>query len=72
MVLISNSFQLKALWSGHEHMIKMAMFNAQRVITPKVGKPKLWFMYPAHRLMVLYICVKYLKWYQSYEADTKL
>ena len=25
-------------------MVEMAMVNVQRVITPKVGKSKLWFM----------------------------
>ena len=25
------------LQSGHEYMMEMAMFNVQRVITPKVG-----------------------------------
>ena len=35
------------------------MFNVQRVITPKVGKPELRFMCSAHRLIVLYICVKF-------------
>ena len=41
------------LQSGHEHMKEMAMFNVQRVITPKLGKPELWFMCSAHHLMVL-------------------
>ena len=35
------------------------MFNDQRVITPKVGKPELWFMCSERHLMVLYICVKF-------------
>ena len=30
----------------------------QRVITPKVGKPELWFMCSAYRLIVQYIGVK--------------
>ena len=41
------------------YTVEMAMFNVQRVITPKVGKPELRFMCYAHRLMVLYIGVKY-------------
>ena len=45
--------------SEHEYMVEMAMFNLQRVITPIVGKPELRFMYSAHRLMVLYISVKF-------------
>ena len=40
-------------------MVKMAMFNAQRVITPSVGKPELWFMCSAHRLIVIYIGMKF-------------
>ena len=39
-------------------MVDMAMFN-QRAITPKEGKPELWFMCSAHHLIVLYICVKF-------------
>ena len=35
-------------------MVEMAMFNIQRAITPKAGKPELRFM--SH---VLYICVKF-------------
>ena len=38
-----------------------AMFNVQRVITPKVGKPQLRFMCFACHLIVLYICVKFLE-----------
>ena len=34
------------------------MFTVQRAISPKVGRPALWFMCSARRLMVLYICVK--------------
>ena len=40
-------------------MVEMVMFNIQRVITPKVGKPELWFMCSAHSPMVLYISVKF-------------
>ena len=47
------------LQSGHEYMVEMAMFNVQRAITPKVGKPELQFMCSASRLIVLYICVKF-------------
>ena len=43
------------LWSGHEYTAEMAMFNVQRVITPKVGKPGLRFMCSAHHLLVFYI-----------------
>ena len=40
-------------------MVKMAMVNVQMVITPSVGKPELRFMCSAHRLMVLYINMKF-------------
>ena len=40
------------LQSGHEYMelLEMAMFHVQRAITPKEGKPQLWFMCSACRL----------------------
>ena len=41
------------------YTIEMAMFNVQRAITPKVGKPVLRFMYSARRPIALYICVKF-------------
>ena len=37
---ISNVFNLQ---SGHEYMVQMTVFNIQRAITAKVGKPELWF-----------------------------
>ena len=40
-------------------MVETAMFNVQRVKTPKVGKPELRFMCSARYLIVLYICVKF-------------
>ena len=40
-------------------MVEMAMFNVQRAVTPKVGKVALRFMCYAHRLRVLYICMKF-------------
>ena len=40
-------------------MVKMAIFNIQRAITPKVGKQELRFMCSACRLMVFNICVKF-------------
>ena len=33
--------------------------NTQRAITPKVGKPELWFMCSACRLMMLNVCIKF-------------
>ena len=47
--------------SGHEYMAEMDMFNVQRAITPKEGKPELRLMCSACRLIVLYICVKFVK-----------
>ena len=40
-------------------MVKMAIFNVPRAITPKVGKAELLFMCSARRLMMVYICVKF-------------
>ena len=42
------------LWGGHETIV-----NTQRAITPKVGKPELWFMCSACCLMVFDVCVKF-------------
>ena len=39
--------------------LKLARFNVQRAITPKVDKSELWFMCSARRLMALYIRVKF-------------
>ena len=33
--------------------------NTQRAITPKAGKPELWIMCSARRLMVFNVCVKF-------------
>ena len=40
-------------------MAEMAMFNVQRVVTSKVGRPELRFICSARRLIYLYICVKF-------------
>ena len=53
------SQMVSELWKGHEYMVEMAMFSVQRVITPNISKPELWFMCFAHCLMVLYIAVKF-------------
>ena len=37
----------------------MKIVNTQRAITPKVGKPELWFMCYARRFMMFIICVKF-------------
>ena len=59
---------------GQGYMVEMAMFNVQRAITPKVGKPELLFMCSECSLIVLYICVKFCEnifgRYQSYGVDT--
>ena len=47
------------LQSEHEYMVEMAMFNIQRAVTLKVGKPELRFMCFARCHMMLYICVKF-------------
>ena len=47
------------LQSRHKFMVEMAMFNVQRAITTKVGKPELQFMCSAHHLIALYICVMF-------------
>ena len=55
------------------YMIEMAMFNVQRAIAPKVGKPELWFMCSAHCFIVFYTCVKFCANTldsTSYGADT--
>ena len=49
------------LQSRHEYMVEMTVFNVQRTITTKVGKSALRYMCSACCLMVLYICVKFLK-----------
>ena len=37
----------------------MKIVKTQRTITPKVGKPELWFMCSARRLMVFNVCMKF-------------
>ena len=44
------------------YIVEVAMFNVQKAITPKVGKPELQFMCFActkYSLTVLYICEKF-------------
>ena len=38
-------------------------------MTQKVGKSELWFLCPAHRLMVLNICVKF---HENMSGDFKV
>ena len=47
----------------------MKIVNTQRAITPKVGKPELWFMFSACHLMVFNICVKF---HENMSKDFKL
>ena len=47
------------LQCSDKYMVEVAIFNVQRAITPKLGKPQLRFMHSAYCLMVLYICVKF-------------
>ena len=52
--------------------------NTQRAITPKVGKPELWFLHSVCRLMVFNVCVKFHSFIKicqvvlNYGADTKI
>ena len=63
------------LLNVHEYIVEMAMFNAQRAIIPKVGKPEVLFMVPAHHLVVLYILVKFgetiSEWWKHWKMDTQ-
>ena len=43
----------------HTYGVGMKIVNTQRAITSKVGKPDLWFMCSARRLMVFKVCVKF-------------
>ena len=47
------------LQGGDEYLVEMAMFNVQRTITPKVGKPELLYMCSSRCVIVLYIYVKF-------------
>ena len=40
-------------------MTEISVYSVQMTITPKVGKPELWFLCSVHHLMVLYISVKF-------------
>ena len=54
-------------------MVETAMFNVQRAITLKVGKPELQFMCFACRPIALHNCEvswKYFRRYQGYGANT--
>ena len=53
---ISNACNLQ---SGHKYMIGMTMFNVQRALSLKVGKPALRFVCLACHLTVFNICLKF-------------
>ena len=40
-------------YSGHKHMVEMALFNVQKEISQKVGKSELRFMSSARRIIEL-------------------
>ena len=40
-------------------MTEITSYNVQRVVTPKAGNSELWFLYSAHRIMVIHICIKF-------------
>ena len=45
------------------------LLTHQKPITPKVGKPELWFMCSTRRLMVFNVCVKF---HEKIQAVLKL
>ena len=47
------------IYSGHECMVEMAIFNIQRAITLRVGKQELRIMCSACCLIVFNICVTF-------------
>ena len=56
----------------HVHVLIWAIFNVQRGITLKVGKPELWFMCSLSCPIALYICVKIrenIEWTQVYSVE---
>ena len=56
---ISNGFQLTEQTRVLVHGRNGYIFNIQRAVIPELRNPKLWFLHSAHRLIVLYICVKF-------------
>ena len=44
----------------------MKIVNTQRAITPKVGKPELWFNRFECHLMVFNVCVKFNKYVKRF------
>ena len=47
------------LLGGHDVMTTITIYNVQRAMTPKVGKPQLRFFCSARRLMAVNISVKF-------------
>ena len=62
--------------SEHEYTTEITIYTIQRAITPKIGKPQLWFFFSAHHLMVLNISVKFHDnisgCFSSYKSDTSI
>ena len=67
---ISNGFQFT---EQDKYMVEMAMFSAQRAITPKVGKPEgvhEFCMSSYEALNLPEVSSKYLRQFPTYRADT--
>ena len=54
--------------SGYEYMTGITIYTVQKAITPKVGKPHLWFLFSTHCLMVLNISVKVCENLNSFQV----
>ena len=53
--LMKISNRVFKLPSGHEYMTKISIYTVQRAITPKVGKPLLWFLISACSLLESFV-----------------
>ena len=51
--------------------VNLAMFNVQKAITPKVGKPELQFMCPVSRFMVLSLHLCEVSWKYRVDMSTQ-
>ena len=40
-------------------MTGITIYNVQRAVRPKASNSELWFLCYAHRIMVIYICIKF-------------
>ena len=66
------SQRVSELWSGHEYMIELAMFNVKKATTPKVVTVHVFCILSHSALHLCEVSRSYLKRYQSYVVDTKL